>query len=104
MNDSDSIDEDKQYWLDRPRNIYIIIFSLVAVCVVLFFADALYHKHPHFEIENLFGFFGVYGFFVCVALVIIAKSLRAILMRSEDYYDSPKETHNDPNSSQHAHE
>jgi uncharacterized membrane protein len=75
------------YWLDQPKNVTVIVWILVAVCVLLFFADAFYHKHPYFEIEELFGFYGFYGFFVCVALVLIAKSLRSILMRSEDYYD-----------------
>lgn len=87
-------DEDqKSYWLDQPRNISIIIWTLILVCILLFFSDALYHKHPLFEIENLFGFYGVYGFFVCVALVLAAKSLRKILMRSEGYYDTADETH-----------
>lgn len=80
--------DEKAYWLDQPRNVALIVWGLVTVCVLLFFADALYHKHPHFEAENLFGFYGVYGFFVCVALVLVAKWLRTILMRPEDYYDS----------------
>lgn len=79
---------EKTYWLDQPRNVNKIVWALVTVCVLLFFADAFYHKHPHFEIEQLFGFYGVYGFFVCVALVLVAKSMRTILMRPEDYYDS----------------
>lgn len=92
------------YWLDQPKNVNLIIWMLVAVCVLLFFADAFYHKHAHFEIEHLFGFYGVYGFFVCVALVLIAKSLRTFLMRSEDYYDTPEETHHSQDLSHHAHE
>lgn len=79
---------EKTYWLDQPKNLTRVVWGLVVVCLLLFFADAFYHKHPHFEIEHLFGFYGVYGFFVCVALVLVAKSLRAILMRPEDYYDS----------------
>ena len=78
---------EKTHWLDQPRNVTLLVWSLVAVCVLLFFADAFYHKHSHFEIEDLFGFYGVYGFFVCVALVLIAKWLRNLLMRPEDYYD-----------------
>lgn len=83
---------EKTYWLDQPNNVAIIVWALVAICVVLFFADGFYHKHPHFEIEGLFGFYGVYGFFVCVALVLVAKWLRTILMRSEDYYETSAET------------
>lgn len=78
---------EKDYWLDNPKNVELIIWILVAVCIILFFADAFYHKHPYFEIEYLFGFYGVYGFFVCVVLVLVAKSMRSVLMREEDYYD-----------------
>ena len=85
---TEDISEDG-YWLDKPKNISLIVWALVAVCVVLFFADAFYHKHAHFGIEQLFGFYGVYGFFMCVALVLVAKVLRTILMRPEDYYDTP---------------
>lgn len=82
-----------EYWLDKPKNILAIIVILIVLCVILFFFDAFYHKHVYFEIENLFGFYGVYGFFVCVGLVLIAKSLRTVLMRSEDYYENSDEDH-----------
>lgn len=92
------------YWLDRPKNVMLIIWVLVAICVLLFFADAFYHKHTHFEIEHLFGFYGVYGFFVCVILVLIAKSLRTFLMRAENYYDTLKEKRHARDLSHHAHD
>ena len=95
---------EKTYWLDQPRNVTIIVWVLVAVCALLFFVDAFYHKHPHFEIERLFGFYGVYGFFVCIALVLVAKSLRTILMRPEDYYDTPEASRHAQDLSHHAHE
>lgn len=87
MKDPLEKENQQEYWLDQPKNISTIIWGLVAICIALFFADAFYHKHPYFEIENLFGFYGIYGFFVCVALVLVAKALRNIIMRSEDYYD-----------------
>ena len=37
-----------------------------------------------FEIE----IYGIFGFVACVALVLIAKQLRKVLMRREDYYDA----------------
>lgn len=95
MTDHTEHDTEEVYWLDQPKTISLIIWTLIAVCVALFFIDAFYHKHPHFEIEHLFGFYGVYGFFVCIALVLAAKSLRKILMRPEDYYDISAETHGD---------
>jgi hypothetical protein len=80
--------EDRKYWLDEPGNVKRVIWALVAVCAGLFLADALYHKHSHFEAENFFGFYAIFGFVVCVALVLAAKVMRVILMRSEDYYDA----------------
>ena len=80
--------EDRKYWLDEPGNVKKIIWALFAVCAALFLADAFYHKHSHFEVENFFGFYAIFGFVVCVALVLAAKGMRLFLMRSEDYYDA----------------
>ena len=80
--------EDRRYWLDEPGNVKKIIWALFAVCAALFLADAFYHKHSHFEAENFFGFYAIFGFVVCVALVLAAKGMRLFLMRSEDYYDA----------------
>tara|TARA_R110000868_G_scaffold28525_7_gene106907 strand:- start:4902 stop:5192 length:291 start_codon:yes stop_codon:yes gene_type:complete len=77
----------RKYWLDNPRNVDKVYWSVILVCVGLFLADALYHKHPEFGIEKVFGFYGLYGFFACVGLVLAAKGLRLWLMRGEDYYD-----------------
>jgi hypothetical protein len=35
----------------------------------------------------LSGFYAFYGFVACVLLVLIAKQMRKVLMRKEDYYD-----------------
>jgi phosphatidylserine synthase len=80
--------EDRKYWLDEPGNVKKIIWALFAVCAALFLADTFYHKHSHFEAENFFGFYAIFGFVVCVALVLAAKGMRVFLMRSEDYYDA----------------
>ena len=87
MSSEHNKDPDKQYWLDDPRNVDKIVWSLVAVCALLVLADLLYHKHVHFSFENWFGFFAGYGFIMCVLLVLVAKVMRVILKRDEDYYD-----------------
>jgi uncharacterized membrane protein len=79
--------DERKYWLDDRRNVNKVVWALVAVCALLFVADAFYDKHPHFVAETYFGFFGVFGFVVCVGLVLIAKALRVVLKRGEDYYD-----------------
>ncbi len=78
---------ERRYWLDDHRNVTRIVWALVGLCVLLFFADAFYHKHALFPIEQRFGFYAVFGFVVYVGLVLTAKALRRLLMRKESYYD-----------------
>ncbi len=78
---------DKKYWLDEPRNVTKVFYTLVAICAALLLGDLFYDKHGHFSWEELFGFHGFYGFFGSVFLVLTAKLLRKVLMRDEDYYD-----------------
>jgi hypothetical protein len=75
------------YWLDNPRNVDRLIHGFYIICVLLLAIDVFVPKHGPFAIEHVFGFYGFFGFFACVALVLIAKQLRRVLMRSEDYYD-----------------
>lgn len=75
-------------WLDHSRNVDKIYWAVIAVSAALFLADVFYHKHPEFKMEAVFGFYGLYGFFACVGLVLAAKGLRVFLMRREDYYDT----------------
>lgn len=84
---TDRVPDEKTYWLDNPRNVTKIFWGLVVVCALLFAADAFYDKHVELEAETWFGFYGIFGFVACVALVLAAKELRKILMRGEDYYD-----------------
>jgi hypothetical protein len=79
-------DEPKR-WLDDPATVRKIIIALVVVCAALFLADAFYTKHPVHWLEATFGFHALYGFVMCVGLVLGAKVMRVFLMRNEDYYD-----------------
>jgi len=85
------VNGEKPRWLDDKRNVRKIIWALVIVCTGLFAADGFYHKHPYFAAESFFGFYAIYGFVMCVGLVVAAKMMRKVLMRSEDYYDKDDE-------------
>ena len=76
----------KLLWLDNKRNVERIVRGLYSVCAVLFVADFIYAKHVELTIEHIPGFYGIYGFFMCAALVICAKAMRTFLKRDEDYY------------------
>ena len=73
-------------WVDRPGNVDKIVYALAAVCGLLFLADFLYHKHPHFAVEEIPGFYGIYGFVMFTGLILAAKALRFFIKRREDYY------------------
>jgi len=77
----------RAYWLDEPRNVTRLVRALYAVCGLLLVIDVLVPKHGPFLIEHVFGFYGLFGFIACVVLVLVAKQLRRVLMRPEDYYD-----------------
>lgn len=79
--------EDRQYWLDRPesaRKIYLGLWVIGAAWVI---PDFFLHKHEDVDFAAMQGFYAIFGFVACVALVIAAKGLRRLLMRPEDYYD-----------------
>ena len=50
-------------------------------------AELFIHRHTIHLLEDIFGFYALYGFVACVALVLIATQMRKVLMRDEDYYD-----------------
>jgi hypothetical protein len=91
----DAPGDEREYWLDQPKNVKLIIRIFFAVSAVLLGLNLVYHRHGSFEHssadfapEHYFGFYGIYGFVACVLLVIVSKYvLRKIVMRSEDYYD-----------------
>lgn len=78
---------DDRRWLDDPRNVTRVVYGLVLLCGLVFVADLLYTKHPHFDVERVFGFYALYGFIGSVALVLTAKGMRPWLRRDEDYYE-----------------
>jgi hypothetical protein len=79
--------DEGRYWLDDPGNVTRIVWTLVGVCVLLLVAGAFLEQHGMFAIENVFGFYALFGFVAYVALIFLGKGLRAMVMRPEDYYD-----------------
>ena len=77
----------KKYWLDDPKNVTRIVWTLVAVCVLLLAAGFFIQMHVHYEWEAWPGFFAIFGFVAFAGAVLAGKQLRKILMRKEDYYD-----------------
>ena len=52
---------EKKRWLDHPHNVEKIYWAVVVACAGLFLADAFYRKHPTFEMESVFSFYGFFN-------------------------------------------
>lgn len=79
--------EEKQHVFDKPENVRLLLRVFYSVCGVLFILDFILHRHIEHPWENLWGFYAVFGFIACVVLVLVAREMRKVLMRKEDYYD-----------------
>jgi len=78
----------KAHVFDNPKNVRRVIYALYAACGLSIVAEFFVHRHVDHPLEVIFGFYAIYGSVACVLLVLIAKELRKVLMRGEDYYDA----------------
>mgnify|MGYP005808307287 CR=1 FL=1 len=74
-------------FLDSPQNRRLVRKYFYISLVFLLAIDWLIPKHGHFAWEEAPFFFAVYGFTGCVSLIFIAKVLRLLVKRKENYYD-----------------
>ena len=72
---------------DKPENVKRFLRFFYASLVVLLVVDLFIHKHADFPWEAATDFFAVYGFVSCVLLIFIAKILRSLIKRDENYYE-----------------
>lgn len=80
-------DKEKIHLFDRPENVDRLLKGFYAICILLVLADFIAHRHIGFDWEKIPAFYALYGFVACVLLVVVAKRMRNVLMRKEDYYD-----------------
>jgi hypothetical protein len=74
------------HWLTRPqtvRRLWWISGVILALTVVAQFFVPIKGK---FALESSFGFAAWFGFFACVAMVLVAKALGWWLKRPQDHY------------------
>lgn len=63
-----------------------LIYVLVAICATLVVVDFIYEKHGYLAIEDAPLFYALLGFFASLVLMVVARVLRLIVGRREDYY------------------
>jgi hypothetical protein len=77
-------------WWEQPANIRRMKIGLiVALGLSIVYGatvDFTHLSHPHFDFETA-PFFAIFGFAAYFTIVSVAKGLRVLVMRSEDYYD-----------------
>lgn len=74
-------------FFDKEKNVSNFLKLFYLSLFVLLSADFFIHKHDHVEIGNAPAFYASYGFISCVMLIFIAKVLRVLIKRDENYYD-----------------
>ena len=77
-------------WVDKPRSSNKIFIGLILICFVLLCFDLIYPKHGYVEIENIRGFYSLYGFIMFAGLIFLATLLRVLIKRKANFY-SPKD-------------
>lgn len=65
-----------------------LIRVFFALSALLFVADFFVDRKIHQPAEKVPGFYAIYGFIGCVVLVLVAKQMRKVVMRDEDYYEN----------------
>lgn len=81
-------DSEQQAFFDKPKNVTWILRIFYVICVLLVVADFIVHRHIYVDMERIPAFYAIYGFVACVVLVVLAKFMRTVLMRDENYYES----------------
>ncbi len=79
--------QEKRGWFDKKENLTLFLRIFYGSLVLLLVLDLFVEKHSVFGFDGAPSFSAVYGFISCVLLVLIAKILRMLLMKDEDYYD-----------------
>ncbi len=77
----------QRFIFDNPKNIKRLRYGFFAALVLVLIAESLVDMHGEFPVEHFYGFYAVYGFISYVLLIFVAKVIRKIVMRKEDYYD-----------------
>jgi hypothetical protein len=72
--------------LEKPKVINRMIVVLAVFCGLLFVGDFFHLRHGKFAIEDLIGFYALFGFAAFAFIIFATKWLKKILGRKQNYY------------------
>ena len=78
---------ENKHLFDNPKNVQRLLTGFYTICALLIVADFVIHRHIALAWEKIPAFYAIYGFVACVLLVVLAKLMRKVIMREENYYD-----------------
>ena len=87
------MEPEKKRFLDDPANVdrlwrgFVVACAAVAAIDLLGLLDVIWHRHVNLFVEGLPGFYPLWGFLGISLLIVLAKKLRTVVKRPEDYYD-----------------
>jgi len=73
--------------LRSPVAVRVMVRVFCVLCVLLVLADFARLQSALHPLEAFFGFHALFGFAACVILALVARWLRPMFMRGEDYYE-----------------
>jgi len=65
-----------------------IIYTLILLINITPYLYVFYNfKKINFDIDDIIGFYPIFGFLACISLIVIAKAIAVILKKGDTYYD-----------------
>lgn len=89
------------YLFDKPRNVQRVLWLLYGASAAALALELVVHRHTEHPWEWVPGFYPAYGFVGCVVLVVVAKWMRKLIIRPENYYqrrDLPRQPDREGNA------
>ncbi len=80
-------DQQAQHWLVRESTIRKLWIGGIALLALTVLVEIFIPTKGYFGVDDWPGFGAVFGFVVCLLMVLFAKLLGFFLKRSEDYYE-----------------
>ena len=81
----------QKHWLTRPETIRRLWWFSGLVLASTVLAELFVTPEAHFAVERLTGFYALFGFIACVAMILFAKGLGEFLKRPDTYYDEKRD-------------